>query len=67
MQYTKVDVNDPTMQAVAKASGFPLKDVVAAENQRRYRLAYNKVKQEKDKVMREFFRQHPEMLNGGGK
>jgi len=65
IEYTKVTQEDPTMQALAKASGFPVKEIVAAENQRRYRIAYNKQKQAKDKVMRAFFREHPEMLNGG--
>lgn len=64
MEYTKVTVSDEAMIAVAKASGFSVKEVVAMENARRYRLAYSKVKQEKDKVMRQWFKQHPELMDG---
>lgn len=65
VEYTKVDGNDVSMVALAKASGFSVKDLVTAENQRRYRLAYNKNKNAQMKLLREYLKQHPNALKGG--
>jgi hypothetical protein len=66
VKYTKVSETDPGVQALAKASGREPKQVAAMVNQMRYRQAYNKMKQERDKAMRRFFKEHPEMLTGEG-
>lgn len=64
MNYTKVDVNSPEVVALVKETGFSAKEVAAMINNNRYRQAYNKVKQERDKLLRGYLKEHPELLKG---
>ena len=64
--FAKVSESDESVQALAKASGQPAKVVASAINQARYRTAYNKVKMERDKVLRRLVKEHPELLEGKG-
>lgn len=66
--YVKVTVDDPGVVALAEQLGVEPKAVAAMVNGERYRKAYNKLKLEQDKAMREFFKAHPELMpkDGGG-
>jgi len=65
VQYNKVDASDKAVQQLAERLGMTTTQVAGMVNQDRYRKAYNKDKQERDKQMRAFFREHPEMLPKG--
>lgn len=62
VQYVKVDESDPAVVTLAAQLGVTPKSVAAMLNQERYRRAYNRLKQQRDKQMKEFFKQHPELL-----
>lgn len=62
VQYEKVSVNDAAVVALAAKLGVTPKSVAAMLNAERYRKAYNRLKQQRDKQMKEFFKQHPELL-----
>jgi hypothetical protein len=66
MLYNKVSEGDATVIALAKQYGAPAKEVAAMINQDRYRKAYNRNKLVEQKRMREFFREHPELMSKGG-
>jgi len=63
--YTKVDESNVAVQQLAKATGSSVKEVCGMLNQQRYRSAYNRQKLQQQKAMREFFKQHPEMMPKG--
>jgi hypothetical protein len=65
--YVRASESDPEVQTLAKATGTSPKSVCAIINNDRYRKAYNRIKQERDKQMRAYFKQHPEMLPKEGK
>lgn len=67
--YVKVTVDDPGVVALAEQLGVEPKAVAAMVNGERYRKAYNRLKVEQDKKMREWFKAHPDMIPkaGGGK
>jgi hypothetical protein len=65
IEYNKVEENTPEVVTLARQLGATPKSVAAMINQDRYRKAYNKVKQERDKEMRAFFKAHPELLPKG--
>jgi len=66
--YVKVVETDAVVVELAAKVGASAKSVAATINNDRYRKAYNRVKQARDKQMREFFKANPEMLpKEGGK
>jgi len=68
VQYVKVEEGDVEVVQLAKQMGETPKRVAALINQDRYRKAYNKAKLQEAKVMRQWFKQHPEaMPKEGGK
>lgn len=66
VEYVKVGVDDAGVVALAEQLGVEPKAVAAMVNGERYRKAYNKLKLEQDKKMREWFKAHPEMLPKDG-
>lgn len=58
----KIQVDDPTVQALAKATGERAETIAAMINQQRYRKEYNKRKQREMKALRQLIKQHPELL-----
>lgn len=64
--YTKVTVDDEGVKVLAEQLGVDPKAVAAMVNGERYRKAYNKLKLEQDKKMREWFKAHPEMMPKDG-
>lgn len=66
VEYVKVGVDDAGVKALAEQLGVEPKAVAAMVNGERYRKAYNKLKMEQDKKMREWFKAHPEMLPKDG-
>jgi len=65
--YVKVSESDVAVIDLAKQLNVTPKSVAASINNDRYRKAYNKVKQVRDKQMREFFKANPTMLPKEGK
>ena len=61
--FTKVEVTDPAVVALAKASGRTATEVASAVNGQRYRREYNKLKQQEMKVLRGLLKAHPELLS----
>lgn len=66
VEYVKVGVDDAGVKALAEQLGVEPKAVAAMVNGERYRKAYNRLKLEQDKKMREFFKAHPDMLPKDG-
>jgi AraC-like DNA-binding protein len=62
IQYTKVDVNDPAVQALAKEMNMAPKEVVTIINQQRYRTRYNRIQQQRMKIARRLMKEHPELV-----
>jgi len=65
VNYTKVDVNDPAVVALATEMNATTKEVAAIINQQRYRSAYNRLQLQRMKVVRRLVKEHPELLEGG--
>lgn len=68
VEYVKVGVDDAGVKALAEQLGVEPKAVAAMVNGERYRKAYNRLKVEQDKKMKEWFKAHPDMMpKDGGK
>lgn len=62
LEYNKVDVDSPEVVTLADKLGCACAEVAGMINADRYRKAYNKRKQERDKVLRRLVKEHPELL-----
>jgi hypothetical protein len=62
--YVRVVETSPEVVALAKSSGFGAKEVCAMINNGRYRAGYNKEKQARDKVVRQWVKEHPGVVDG---
>lgn len=53
VNYTKLDITSKEVVELSTKTGFPVKEVCAILNNQRYRKAYNVVKQEREKLLKE--------------
>jgi hypothetical protein len=66
INYTKALESDPAIITLAKEMNVTPKEVVAIVNQQRYRAAYNRVQQQRMKVVRRLVKEHPELMKEVG-
>lgn len=62
VEYVKAQEDDAAVVELAGVSGLTVKEVAALLNQDRYRKAYNKRQQERNRLGRKLLREHPELV-----
>lgn len=67
VKYVKITETDPLVVQLAEETKQSASSIAAMINQDRYRKAYNRIQQQRMKVVRRLVKEHPELLGEGGK